>query len=100
MDRPPPLEGFEARVMEEIWRQGSVTVRDVMTAINAVEPVDRAYTTYMTVLVRLHNKGLLTRELEGKANHYAPAVRARGVRGLAGRGRRAGDRRTPRRSSR
>jgi len=74
MDQPPPLEGFEARVTEEVWRQGSVTVRDVMTAINAAEPVDRAYTTYMTVLVRLHNKGLLTRELEGKTNHYSPAV--------------------------
>jgi predicted transcriptional regulator len=74
MDSPPPLEGFEAQVMEEVWRQGSVTVRDVMTAINAAEPQDRAYTTYMTVLVRLHNKGLLDRRREGKTNHYTPAV--------------------------
>jgi predicted transcriptional regulator len=74
MDSPPPLEGFEAQVMEEIWRQGSVTVRDVMTAMNAAEPVDRAYTTYMTVLLRLHNKGLLARHREGKTNHYTPAV--------------------------
>jgi predicted transcriptional regulator len=74
MEQPPPLEGFEAQVMDEVWRQGSVTVRDVMTAINAAEPVDRAYTTYMTVLARLHNKGLLHRELEGKTNHYTPAI--------------------------
>jgi predicted transcriptional regulator len=74
MDSPPPLEGFEARVMEEVWRQRSVTVRDVMTAINAAEPVDRAYTTYMTVLARLHGKGLLERRRDGKTHHYTAAV--------------------------
>ena len=34
MDQPPPLEGFEARVMEEVWRQGSVTVRGDLLRIN------------------------------------------------------------------
>jgi predicted transcriptional regulator len=69
---PPHLEGVEAQVMEYVWQQEQATVRDVMTALNTHKP--RAYTTYMTVLVRLHNKGLLTRELEGKTNRYSPAV--------------------------
>ena len=74
VEPPPPLHGVEMQVMEEVWRRGSVTVRDVMTALNARGEHDRAYTTYMTVLVRLHGKGLLDRRREGKTNHYTPAV--------------------------
>jgi predicted transcriptional regulator len=33
----------------------------------------RAYTTYMTVMARLHTKGLLDRRREGKTDYYAPA---------------------------
>ena len=69
--------------MEEVWRRGSVTVRDVMTALNADGAGPRAYTTYMTVLVRLHGKGLLDRRREGKTNHYTPAVAARALRRVA-----------------
>ncbi len=31
----------------------------------------RAYTTYMTILVRLDGKGLLTRRRDGKTDHYS-----------------------------
>ncbi len=74
MNPPPPLEGLEARVMEEVWRHPEVTVRDVMEAVNAESPRARAYTTFMTVLVRLHAKGLLERRQEGNVYHYAAAV--------------------------
>ncbi len=60
--------------MEEVWRHDRVTVRDVMTAINARSDRDRAYTTFMTVLVRLHAKGLLERELDGPAIHYTAVI--------------------------
>jgi predicted transcriptional regulator len=33
----------------------------------------RAYTTYMTIMARLHKKGLLTRRRQGKTDYYAPA---------------------------
>jgi predicted transcriptional regulator len=33
----------------------------------------RAYTTYMTIMARLHKKGLLVRRREGKTDFYAPS---------------------------
>jgi predicted transcriptional regulator len=69
---PPPLHELEAEVMEELWESGESSVRDVMRTLNKRRP-DRAYTTYMTVMARLHKKGLLTRRRDGKADYYAPA---------------------------
>jgi predicted transcriptional regulator len=73
-DAPPPLSGLEAQVMEEIWSRGSATVRDVMTTINERSPRARAYTTFMTVLVRLHRKGLVERRRQAGADHYSAAM--------------------------
>jgi predicted transcriptional regulator len=73
-DPPPPVEGLEAQVLEEVWSRGTATVRDVMTAINERSARDRAYTTFMTVLFRLHRKGLLDRRQEDGVNHYSPAI--------------------------
>ena len=61
--------------MEEVWRRGEATVRDVMTALNADK--ERAYTTYMTVLVRLHKKGLLDRTEKDGAMVYTPTLSRR-----------------------
>jgi len=55
--------------MEETWRQNAVTVRDVMTALNQGEAKARAYTTVMTIMDRLHSKGLLDRR-PGASNSY------------------------------
>jgi predicted transcriptional regulator len=73
-ETPPPVHGLEARVMEEVWSRGPMTVREVMTAINARSSRDRAYTTFMTVLVRLQRKGLLTRRREANADRYSAAI--------------------------
>lgn len=59
--------------MEQVWRSGESSVRAVMQALNARAGRDRAYTTYMTVMARLHTKGLLVRRREGKTDFYAPA---------------------------
>jgi predicted transcriptional regulator len=45
-----------------------------MGALNGRSRKDRAYTTYMTVMSRLSDKGLLTRRREGKTDRYAPAI--------------------------
>ena len=74
MDLPPPLEGLEARVMEEVWSHPDATVRDVMRAVNAESSRERAYTTFMTVLVRLHGKGLLERRQDANVYHYTAAI--------------------------
>ena len=92
--------------MEELWRSGESSVRSVMDALNRVAPKQRAYTTYMTIMARLHKKGLLSRRREGKTDYYAPEyarddylalrsrVRGRGARRPV-RGRRSQPLRTP-----
>ena len=57
--------------MEELWESGDSSVREVMRALNKGR-TDRAYTTYMTVMARLHKKGLLARRRDGKTDYYAP----------------------------
>jgi predicted transcriptional regulator len=69
---PPPLHELESEVMEEMWRSGESSVRSVMDELNRVAPKQRAYTTYMTIMARLHKKGLLTRRRDGKTDYYAP----------------------------
>lgn len=71
---PPALHELEAEVMDEVWSRGECSVRVVMGALNEQAEKPRAYTTYMTIMVRLDRKGLLTRRREGKADYYAPAL--------------------------
>jgi predicted transcriptional regulator len=70
---PPPLHELESEVMEELWRSGEASVRAVMYALNKRTNPERAYTTYMTVMARLHKKNMLVRRREGKTDFYAPA---------------------------
>jgi len=58
--------------MEEVWRQETATVRDVMDAVNKSASRPRAYTTVMTILDRLHRKGFVDRrqELQGRNSFY------------------------------
>jgi predicted transcriptional regulator len=82
---PPALHELEAEVMDELWSSGEAPVRAVMEALNDRTSKKRAYTTYMTIMARLHKKGLLVRRREGKTDFYVPrqsrdeymAVRAR-----------------------
>jgi predicted transcriptional regulator len=69
---PPALHELESEVMEALWRIGEASVRSVMQPLNQ-RGKERAYTTYMTIMARLHKKGLLTRRREGKTDFYAPA---------------------------
>jgi predicted transcriptional regulator len=70
---PPPLHELETEVMEELWRSGEAPVRAVMDALNRRSSKKRAYTTYMTIMARLHKKGMLVRRREGKTDFYAPS---------------------------
>jgi predicted transcriptional regulator len=62
------LGPFEHRVLRKLWRHGSATVRELL----ADGEFHQAYTTVMTTLNRLYKKGLLNREIEGKAFRYTP----------------------------
>jgi predicted transcriptional regulator len=67
---PPPLHELEAEVMDTVWDLEEASVRTVMDALNRDAPKPRAYTTYMTILGRLHGKGMLERRREGKTDVY------------------------------
>ena len=69
---PPPLHELEAEVMDGVWDfdHEDVTVREIMDVLNRHAKSPRAYTTYMTIMRRLDDKGLLTRRREGKTDYY------------------------------
>jgi predicted transcriptional regulator len=73
MTPPPPLHELEAEVMEQVWRRERSTVREVLEALNRGRR-QRAYTTIMTIMARLHGKGLLNRERAGKTDVYSPVM--------------------------
>jgi predicted transcriptional regulator len=56
--------------MEEVWRRGEATVRDVMLALEDQGAKRRAYTTIMTTMGRLARKGLLERRRDGQTDVY------------------------------
>jgi predicted transcriptional regulator len=71
---PPHLHELESEVMEEIWSVGEANVRAVMKALNERAEKPRAYTTYMTIMARLHRKGVLDRRREGNTDVYVPVL--------------------------
>lgn len=58
--------------MEEVRKQGDASVRSVMEAMNTGLADPRAYTTYMTIMVRLEGKGVVRRRRKGKTDWYSP----------------------------
>ena len=62
------LGALELAIMDHVWRSEWVTVREVLHALNRERSL--AYTTVMTVMSRLADKGLLLIEKRGKAYHY------------------------------
>lgn len=66
------LGSLETEVMEVVWRHAPVTAREVCDRMSGAR--ERAYTTIMTTLDRLHRKRLLTREKDGLAWRYRAAL--------------------------
>ena len=66
------LGPLEAEVMEVAWELGEVTVRDVHETLNQSRPV--AYTTVMTTMGRLADKGLLRRVEDQRAHRFTPLL--------------------------
>ena len=60
----------ELEVLKVLWDRGPSTVRDVMDVLNESRP--RAYTSVMSLLNVMTDKGLLVREPQGRAFVYRP----------------------------
>ena len=68
-----PLGELEAAIMQCLWsRSEPASVRDVLGQLRTGKEL--AYTTVMTVLDNLHRKGVVTREMVGRAWLYQPAL--------------------------
>jgi predicted transcriptional regulator len=65
---------LEAEIMDEVWRGGETSVKLVMAALNRRAGTPRAYTTYMTVMRRLADKGVLSRTRAGRHDTYLPVL--------------------------
>ncbi len=67
----PTLTPQELAIMKIVWRKDETTVRDVYEALRESRPV--AYTTVMTMMRILQEKGYLTKVAQEKAHVYRPA---------------------------
>ncbi len=65
------LTDHELRLMEVLWRRGRATVAEV---VEALPPPPLAYSTVLTTLRTLEQKGYLGHDEDGRAYVYYPLV--------------------------
>lgn len=68
------LYDLEADIMDEVWDRDwdAFSVRDVLEVLQQDREI--AYTTVMTTVKRLFDKGLLDREKDGRRYLYSPLI--------------------------
>lgn len=76
---PQKLGELETEIMTVVWERGEVSVQDVKDALDPNRPL--AYTTVMTVMSRLAEKGILNRRKDGRAYVYSPAASQKSTAG-------------------
>src|SRR3712207_6585500 len=69
----------ELDVMGVLWELGSGTVAEVRAEL----PADLAYTTVLTILRNLEEKGFVSHRAEGRAHRYFPRVARQAARKTA-----------------
>jgi BlaI family penicillinase repressor len=69
-NRAMMLSSRELDVMNVLWERGSATVSEVLEDL----PDELAYTTVLTMLRRLEEKGHVRHKPDGKAHRYIPLV--------------------------
>jgi predicted transcriptional regulator len=65
------LTDHELRLMEVLWKRRRATVSDV---VDSLAPPPLAYSTVLTTLRTLEQKGYIAHEEEGRAYVYRPVV--------------------------
>jgi len=82
MRETPPTDR-ELEALKVLWEQSEATVREVCDAMNAAGE-ELAYTTVLSLLQVMEQKGLVAHRREGKAYVYLPRVdRDKTLGGLA-----------------
>jgi predicted transcriptional regulator len=72
MDMIPTARELEA--LKVLWDQGRATVREIYQALRPRDG-ELAYTTVLSLLQTMEQKGLVGKEVAGKAHVYFPRVR-------------------------
>jgi BlaI family penicillinase repressor len=75
----PTLTPQELAIMKVVWRLDKATVRDVYETLRERRSI--AYTTVMTMMKILEDKGYLKKSLVDRAHVYRPAQRRQQVVG-------------------
>jgi predicted transcriptional regulator len=70
--KSPSLTDAELRLMEVLWEHGASTVSDVVARLPQDVPLH--YSTVLTTLRILENKGYLEHRKEGRAFIYRPLI--------------------------
>jgi predicted transcriptional regulator len=70
--KSPTLTDAEHRIMEIVWQRGSASVADVANALEGKDGT--AYTTILTMMRILREKGYLTCRKSGRAHIFKPKV--------------------------
>ncbi|HET7176736.1 MAG TPA: BlaI/MecI/CopY family transcriptional regulator [Gammaproteobacteria bacterium] len=72
---PPEPTEAELEILRVLWQQGDCTVRQVHEVLAHENPV--AYTTVLTTLQIMHQKGLVKRDESARAHIYAASLSQR-----------------------
>lgn len=75
------LGELQTAVMEILWRESPLSVTEVEQKLQKKREI--AHTTVLTTLDRMHQKGFLLREKQGKAFVYSPRYSKEFERGVA-----------------
>ncbi len=73
-NKPATLGKFELEIMHAVWDKGKATVQEVKDVLSEAHPA--AYTTFLTMMRRIENKGFLKHEMheDGRTYVYIPLV--------------------------
>lgn len=72
---PRPTDA-ELAILRVLWAKGAATVREILDAINEERIPPLVYTTVLTFLQIMTDKGLVVRDAQGKSHVYRAAVAA------------------------
>jgi predicted transcriptional regulator len=76
----------ELEALKVLWERREASVRDIAEAMNAAADEPLAYTTVLSLLQVMEQKGLVEHRRSGKAYVYLPRVERQSTfRGIAGR---------------
>jgi BlaI family transcriptional regulator, penicillinase repressor len=71
--RTPHPTPSELEILKLLWERGPLTVREVVE-VEEADQKSRAYTSVMSLMNVMAEKGLVSREPEGRAFRYRPEV--------------------------